>query len=425
MLAFFLVGINSLSGQVTKEKNISESYTGKEIVVVRHSHGPIFVAKSNTDEVKLDIKISVEAKSEQDAQTVLDNFKVDLTDFNNRLTIESEFELKSQISDRKGTRYKFKNGTVVKNASGIKALLTLYVPSLEQLDISNRYQEVVIADDLTKDLFLNLHAAKVDIGNIQGTLETDLKYSKGKIGNFKNGKLKFFDCDLQVGAGHSLEMESKYSDIKLKEFKEVSLDCYDDDIEMGNVEGDLRLVDKYSEFELGNFKNGRMDLYDSDLEMENGKDIQLKSKYSELRFNKLNDLNFELSFDDDVYVESMNTFNASESKYSKYNIKTLGSKLSMNSFDDNVYVSTFVGPLLGLDFKAKYSDLKLEIPSETVYEIDATVHYGKLEFPEDKFTFKRNKTISNKREFSGSMKEGATDLPSVVLDLFDCKVELQ
>ena len=412
-----------LEAQIKKERKINKTFTGKNNIKIEHTRGPVYVLKSNTNEVKLDITISVEAMNEADAKLVLDNISVDIEDVSNRLAIESKTNIQSYNSTNRSTKVKFKNGTTVKNARNIKSVLTIYVPDLEKLFVANKYDDVNIDDNITSDLTLNIYSGRVDIGNINGNLELEMKYSKGEIGNFQDGDLNLYDCNLRIGAGKILNLASKYSELKLKEFSKVDLDCYDDNLEIGNIAGDLTLTDKYSEFEFGNFNNAKMDLYDTNISLEQGNDLQLKSKYSEIKLQKLSSLNFELSYDDNTRINELGSFYA-ESKYSEFSFGQLESGLTMNSYDDDVRVTKFTGPLKTLKFTGKYSELTMAIPSTISYKLEATLTYGKLDFPKDKFTTSLNQKNSSKFEFKGAMKDSNDSSPTIEIEAYDCKIDL-
>lgn len=412
-----------LEAQIKKERKINKTFSGKNNVKIEHTRGPVYVVKSTNNEVKLDITISVEVMSEADAKVVLDNISVDIEDVSNHLVVESKTNIQNYTSTNRGTKIKFKNGTTVKNARNIKSVLTLHVPDLEKLFIANKYDDVNIEDGLTTDLSLNVYSGRVDIGNIGGNLDLEMKYSKGEIGDFQDGVLDIYDCNLRIGTGKVLNLKSKYSELKLKEFTKADLICYDDNLEIGNIAGDLTLTDKYSEFEFGNFKNAKMDLYDSNITLENGNDLQLKSKYSEIKLQKLGSLNFELSYDDNTRVNELGSFYA-DSKYSEFSFGLLESGLTMNSYDDDVRVTKFTGPLKTLKFVGKYSELDMAIPSSISYKLEASMTYGKLDFPKDKFNTRINSTNSSKFEFKGAMKDSNDSSPTIEIEAYDCKIDL-
>lgn len=413
------------TAQIKKERVINKTFTGKDIVKIDHRRGPIYVVKSNSNELRLEIKMSVEATSEADAKVVLENFNVDIEDVSNRLSVETKFDVTNFTSTNRGTKIKFKNGVVIKDAKNVKSMLTLYVPQLDQLHLNSKYDEINIDDGIKTDLVLNMHSGKLDAGTIDGNLEMDLKYSKGKIGDVKNADLKIYDCDLKFGSVQQAELSSKYSDIELKNCNQLTLDTYDDDYVIENIAGDLAITDKYSDIKLENFSNAKLDLYDTDIFMGDGKDMQIKSKYSDITLNTLTNLNFELSYDDNIKVENLDAFHVSDSKYSEFTLGTLKSQLTASSYDDNIRVNKFTGPLKGLSFTGKYSELFLRIPADISYNIEAKITYGELTFPKEKFNMNyQDENISN-REVRGTMKDAASDCPTILLDIYDCKVDLK
>ena len=424
-LLFTLIVMSSLNAlaQIKKEKRVDKTFTGKEVVRLTHGHGPLQVLKSKNNELKLEVVMSLEDKTEADAQLALNNFNVDFDDIGNRLSVETQTNINNWITNNGISKLTFSNGDKVKDIKNVKATMVVYVPKLKELYVANKYDEIIIEDGLDGSLEIKLYSGRIDAGNINGNLSLEMKYSKGKIGNFQEGDFNLYDCDLKIGSGKKVEVESKYSEIELGDLDEIEMEIYDDKYEIGNIKGKLLLQDKYSDLKIGNFSNARMDVYDSDITLKEGQDIQAKSKYTKFRIDKVKSLNFDLSYDDNVWIEHLESL-VTESKYSEYDIVNLKSSVVMNSYDDDLKVTHFVGPLKSIGIEGKYTKVSLKLPTNTEFRLDATTTYGNFSFPKERFEIEWENIGSTKRELRGKTKNASADSPLIQLDLYDCDVDL-
>lgn len=409
--------------QIKKEKRVEKSFSGKKIVKIFHNNGPINIMKSKGNETKLEVVMSLEAKTEADAQIALNNFNVDIDDIGDRLNVETSTGVENMINKNGVSRITYKSGEKVKDVRNLKATFTIYVPTLQELYVSNKYDEVNIEDGITSDLELKLYSGRIDAGSISGDLTLDLKYSKGQIGNFKEGDFDLYDSNIELGTGTKVELESKYSEIEIGDVESLEMDVYDDKIETGDISGNLIITDKYSDLKIGNFGNARMDLYDSNITLKNGNDLQVKSKYTEFRINQLKSLNFDLSYDDDIRIESLGSL-VTDSKYTEYRVGTLKSSVTMETYDDELDVDRFTGPLEGIEIEGKYTEVELNLPSDTSFRLEAEITYGKVTYNKDGFELQQENISSNLIHLIGKSKNATDSSPLIKLEVYDCDIEI-
>lgn len=414
----------SLQAQVERNKRIDKNFSAKEVVILDHRYGPLMVKASQDGKVRLESNISVKAQNEADAQKVLDHFDIAINENGNKLNLGTTFEVSTWDTNNNRTKLKFKNGDKVSNLRDVKIEVVLYVPTLKALTLKNKYDDITVGDNLAGDLMIVLYSGRIEAGNVGGKLKVDMKYSKGEIGNFVDGELTLYDSDLNFGNGRAISLSSKYSKINLGNLESIDMEVYDDKITIGDVRGNITLIDKYSDITLGRFENARMDLYDSDVSTQEGKDIQLKSKYTTLKATKLGNLHYELSYDDELIAEQVGTLRA-DSKYTSFTIGTLGESLHLISYDDNLAIGKVTGPLKNCSFQGKYTDLNLAMDGDLKYQLEANLTYGKLVYPEKDFETQIHKEQNSKLEFKGKTKGATNESPKIEITSYDGKIELQ
>lgn len=409
--------------QEEQEKTINKSFSGKQQVSVTHRYGPLQVVKSGDGQVRMTATLSARTKEAGDMTQLEKQFDLEIVESANLLDIRTKFDIENWNSRNGIISLKFKDGSKLKQVKDLKITFLLEVPNLEQLSLTNKYDEILIREDLNADLNITLYDGRLQTANISGQLVIDTKYSKGQIGNFADGELKFYDSDFNLGSGKNVKLTSKYSKLEFEDISSLVIQSYDDKINWNNVEGDLSIIDKYSDFVGGNFNNGRLDLYDSQITLKKGKDLQAKSKYTKFRLGDVQSLSFELSYDDKVEIGSIGQLKTT-SKYTDYNIGQLKSSLTISSYDDDFEIERFVGPLEEISFKGKYTDINLTLPSSTEYRLEAYAKYGKLQYPTASVETSFYKEKNEELEVKGKTKNANDNSPLISINSYDGKVIL-
>jgi hypothetical protein len=167
-----------------------------------------------------------------------------------------------------------------------------------------------------------------------------------------------------------------------------------------------------------------MDLYDSNLTMEGGEDLQIKSKYSNIEIESLDDLQFELSYDDKVEVETLGSLIAT-SKYTEFTVGTLRRQLRLSSYDDEVNIREIAGPLDGITFEGKYTDLSLNLAAGLDYHLEVNSKYSRFSYPDDRVSYQVFKEKDDELEFQGKTQGAGADSPKISIKSYDGKVVIE
>lgn len=413
----------ALGAQEEQQKTINKSFSGKRKVTVTHRYGPLNVEKSNDGQVKFVATLSARTKDPGDMPLLEKQFDVEFTENGDQVQIKTVFDIENWNSRNEIISLKFKDGSKLNQVKDLKISFTLQVPDLEELKLENKYDEINIKEDIKTNLEVVLYDGRLQTANIDGQFTIDTKYSKGSIGNFQNAELKFYDCTFNLGNGKVINLTSKYSKLDFGTAQDLTMNSYDDKINWKDVSGNISIIDKYSDFVGGDFKNGRLDLYDSQITIQKGDDIQAKSKYTKFKMEQINTLGFELSYDDKVEVEELGMLSAT-SKYTDYLIGTLKHGLNVNSYDDNFSIGKFAGPLKGINFTGKYSDIQLGLSSTTLYRLQAHTKYGKLLYPESQMETTYYKEKNDEIEIKAMTKGANSESPLILIEAYDGKIIL-
>ncbi len=410
----------TLTGQ---DKEIRKRFSEVSQVQMDIRYGDLVVSKSSNDEVSLQVLVNVEGKSEESIKQVLDRFNMKTSKAGNRLRINLDFEVK-QWNERNGRMtLTFDDGTRIKDLSQIEVQYFLSVPDLEQLEISTKYKDIEITQNLNTDLKVNLYTGNLTAQDISGSFSMDCKYGKARIKKTGAADVKLYDGQLEMGNSGLVQLDSKYSDIEMGSCESLDLLSYEDDFRSRNIQKMLEVDAKYSKIEVGDFQEAQLELYDSNLELGSGSQVKVSSKYGDLKLGILKELAFSLSYDDDISVTELESLDLN-SKYSKVDIGRVTKRLRLDSYNDQVDINRFEGNMELLEFNGKYTSLDLGMSSELEFRIKATLTYGDLKFEESAYHIQYLKEKNNQIEFSAKTKGANEQSPLVELVGYDCKIRL-
>ncbi|MEM8908001.1 MAG: hypothetical protein AAGD05_09170 [Bacteroidota bacterium] len=408
----------------TQTRTVEHTFSGKKVVSLDHSYGPIKVHPSSDNTVRLVARMEVEGSGSEDIEKTLRQLKVTIDEFDDRLQLSTRLSIENWNSNNKRIKIKFRDGTKVSKIKTLKVYTDLYIPQLESLQLSNKYDNIYLGNIETA-LEIELYSGRLEAKDVKGNVELKLKYSKAQLGSIANGDFNLYDSKINLERAQALVVESKYSEGSMGPTQTLRLKTYDDNFRIGDIAGALELEDKYSEFEFGTFQNAVLDVYDSDIQLKTVQQLKInKSKYSEFRIQSIDQLDFTYSYDDKWIIDELGSMEG-ESKYTEFSIRTCHRGLDVKSYDDNIIIRKVMSTFDHLELSGKYTELEFPIPSTLAYQLEANLTHGKLDFPENRFENQYYKEKSSKLEVRGRTTGASDTSPKVLFDVYDCRINLR
>lgn len=455
----------TLSAQIEKSKTVEKTFDvgAKGTVKVDHRYGLLKVTESNDGKVHLTSRMRVEGNDQGGVELALGQFETNINEMGNTVTIETELSIKNWNSTNGKIRLQFKNGAKAKGLKKLVVEMLLAVPDLEQLELKNKYEDIIIDHDFKGNLEVEVYDGDLKAKNVSGEVELEVKYGKAFFEDIQDGDLTLYDAEMEIERAKDLKVSSKYSEYTIGDSESLKIKAYDDKMELGNVKGDFELSDKYSEIEMGSFGSGRIAMHDGDLVAAKGGNLTIEgSKYSKFRFEEVkkitidnsHDDKFEIrnaegvninrtkytafefgslngnlgvnsSHDDKFVVGSVTDLMVNETKYTEYEIGTLSGKVGLfDSHDDQLNVRTVEDSFGGLKLGGKYTKVKMDIPSSVKYTLEAEMTYGGIEYNESNFESNYYKEKGSVLQVRGQVKGAGADAPKIEVVGHDCKVDL-
>ena len=392
VLAVLFCTASSLIAQ-TQSREVTNSWSGIENIAVSHRYGTMDVLPSNDGNVRLEALIVVKAQKDADAQVVLDHFTILDRQIGDDLELETSFDSKSWITNNNISTIKYENGDKAKGIRKIEIQYKLYLPNLDVVKLSNKYNDIIIHDKLAGDLHIKQYDADVVAEEVGGNLYVELKYGTGKFDGCSNADLELYDSEFELGKAKDIDLKSKYSEFRVTACDNIEISSYDDKGTIESVEGTLRMKDKYSEYAIGDVGESDIRIYDSELRLERTNRLDCTSKYTRFDIKRVGDLNIQASYDDTYEIRSVGSMNCSESKYTTYEFDLVESSMVIDSYDDEIFVSEISKQFELFEIDCKYTDVRLPLSVLDGYQLEVNADDTEIKYnsePSDQFIHKES-----------------------------------
>ncbi|HKK75149.1 MAG TPA: hypothetical protein VJ953_08765 [Saprospiraceae bacterium] len=404
---------------------IKKSFEAASEINIRHRRGPLNVAPSEDGKVHFEAEISFEAKDKAEGEKLIKAFSVQAGKVGDRIDINSNLGIKSFNTIGRRSTIIMGNGTKITGISNLKVYLTVKVPEVRQLKVDNRYDEINVFVDVKEKLIVNAYSSEIRISNISGDLAMSAKYSSGSVRTFKNGNIELYESKINFEKGQDIIFNAKYSTVEVKSAESFKAESYENKFKLGNISGLFEIDDKYSTFEMSDFEDAQLVLYETDIRGNNGQDIRLQSKYSDLEWNSVGKVYFNSSYEDELRLERAKSLQSVESKYSKYKISELENSLEIDSYEDDIWIAKVISGMASISIQGKYTKLTCPISADTPFRIDMKARYTSFDLEEDDLDIIKYIDKGDTKEISGSRNQAGEQSLKIHIDCYDCKVQLK
>lgn len=411
--------------QAQYSKNFTQSFPALSALAIAHERGNLSVQKAPDNQIRYELNVSFEARSEEDAQRVFEAISVVTHTAGSGRSLTTAANISGMVSINGRTTLKLRDGTKIRGIEDLEMDMIVYTPDLDHLTITHKYNKVQVADYLTKSLTARLNSCDIALGSISGQLTLDAKYTEGNIGQTGSADLTLYDCDLTLADQGNVTLQSKYSELVFSQTQDLSAQLYDEEVEIERIDGELSLQDKYSEIKIGACGNARLDVYDSQLNILEGGNIFVKSKYTEFVFGRVYVVDMEVSYDDEWRIEQATSLLVRQSKYSDFRINLLTEELDVDSYDDEIRIYQLGNRFTQLSFNGHYTELDIDMPNNFAYRLKADTQYGDLKVNEDQFDFRIWKEKGDLLIAEGQTQNALTDSPLFTIAGKDNEVRLK
>ncbi len=297
----------------TIEKEHTIGQTGDFEIDTKHSNIDITTWDKETVSVKT--VISVEAKSEEEAEEFLTFLNLEFIEGSTYLkcVMENSYHenytwrdyLPWNISNYKTLQFKIEHKIQMPKGANLKIENkhgNVNIPDLDgKVDVELRYGNLSVGT-IANDMKLELKHGNADVASLK-TLNAELGYSNFSINKAEKIYLESRHSEIDIREVDHLESESRYDEFQIDVVNEVIGDCRYSDFEIGTIDN-IKLDASYSDFTMDNLsKSIQVDLRYGDFEVkeldENFKEIDINSEYTDV------DIDLDESTDYSLQLEGL------------------------------------------------------------------------------------------------------------------------
>ncbi|WP_425236955.1 hypothetical protein [Ulvibacterium sp.] len=242
LMLLMICGHHALA-QEKVSKQLSESYemTNSGELYLENKYGDVTVTGWDRDNVSITVDITVTHRKKENAKNLLDRISLNTREIENFITVTSEIAEKSTGFFAK---YFNKANPFDFDRSNVQIDYTIQLPSNAELDITNKFGDIIIGDWSGK-LKANVEHGDVWINKDINNADVVLKYGKLRTKTVNYGNIRIKNGSLDVEESRDLRINSSGTDIEIDRVSSLEIYSSKDEItieEVGAVHGDLRFT---------------------------------------------------------------------------------------------------------------------------------------------------------------------------------------
>ncbi|SFH09142.1 hypothetical protein [Pedobacter insulae] len=266
-----------------KTKTFSKSFTldKNDKIELANQYGATTIKTWDKNEIKVDVDIKAYAKSEAEAQELLDNVSINATKNGDLVSY------KTNIGERNGRWGRsIKNGKTVWRRE-VKVYYTVFMPASNSLTTSQQYGNITMGD------FAGPTSIKVQYGNLiagnltNGNNYISIQYGKGEVKDMGGAQIKHqYGGGITLGTVNNLNLDAQYTSVKVVAVKGAASikHQYGAGTTIGSVSGALNVNTQYCTIKIDNLRGnltsrtqyGKMVIGN----IEAGRDVDVDAQYA-------------------------------------------------------------------------------------------------------------------------------------------------
>lgn len=269
-------------GDPVKSKTFTKSFVidKNDKVNLSNQFGGITIKTWDKNEIKVDVDIKAYAKTDADAQKLLDQVSISASKDGDMVAFKTNME------DRSGNWGSSRNG---KNSwrREAKVFYVVYMPAGNSLTASQQYGNIVL-DDFSGPTSLKVQYGNLNAGNLTNSNNyISIQYGKGTVKDMGGATIKHqYGGGVTIGNVGNLDLNAQYTSANISSVRGTAIvkHQYGSGTTIGSVSGTISVNTQYAPIKIGNLKGdincraqyGKVIVDD----IEAGKDVNVDAQYS-------------------------------------------------------------------------------------------------------------------------------------------------
>lgn len=227
--------------QVSKQLKEAYEMTNSGELYLENKYGDVTVTGWDRDNVSITVDITVTHRKLDNAKNLLDRISLNIKEIDDFITVTSEI---SEKSTGFFAKYFNKANPFDFDRSNVQIDYTIQLPSNAELDITNKFGDVIIGDWSGK-LKANVEHGDVWINKDINNADVALKYGKLRAKTVNYGNIRVKNGSVDVEESRDLRINSSGTDVKIDRVSSLEIYSSKDEItieEVGAIHGDLKFT---------------------------------------------------------------------------------------------------------------------------------------------------------------------------------------
>ena len=237
LLSLEVVGQNKLSKEIKQTHFLSEDGH----LFLDNKYGDILLNGWKKDSISITVNIETERKNIEDAKALLDRIHSHIKVISDQVIIKSEITKKETSFFNK---YINKIDPFKNSKSSTSINYTIYLPESAEIEVNNKYGDIIIADWNGK-LKANVEHGDIRIIDDVSSSNLSIKYGNLRANSLQKTSIVAKDASLSINNSNSLKLDSNGSEVSLETINNLELYSNKDIIEVSNLNAVFGSV-KYS-----------------------------------------------------------------------------------------------------------------------------------------------------------------------------------
>ena len=266
-----------------RSKTFSKSFTvdRSDKINLSNQYGSITIKIWNKNEIKVDADIKAYAKTDDEAQKLLDDVAVTATKTGDLVTY------KTTMGERNGNwGSNVRNGKIIWRRE-VKTHYIVYMPTSNALTALQQYGNIIM-DDFEGPTSIKVQYGNLTAGNLSNANNyISIQYGKGSVKDMGGATIKHqYGGGITIGNVGNLDLNAQYTAANINNVKGTATikHQYGGGTTIGNVNGAMSVTTQYAPIKIGNLKGnltakaqyGKV-IID---EIEAGKDVDVDAQYT-------------------------------------------------------------------------------------------------------------------------------------------------
>ncbi|MDX1407521.1 MAG: hypothetical protein R3330_05290 [Saprospiraceae bacterium] len=253
LFSICMLGATAKEYERTISREFDISATG--VVEIFNKYGNIDLHTWPQNKVKFEVRISVDARSEDKAEDTFERIKVEFDDSHARVKAVTE------ISTIRNWRRWFGD-----KSDKFQIDYDVYLPASVEIDLDNKYGDIFIPS-MDNRIDIVLKYGNIQIEAIAGDASISMGYAKGSLASANDVDLDLSYSTLRCGTLEDVSIDSKYGRFEAESIRNLRSNSSYDDYKIGHAES-INNSGKYDELILGTVGRLDVDTRYSDIEVQ-------------------------------------------------------------------------------------------------------------------------------------------------------------